>query len=388
MNTSIVTLTIENKTVILVKTAHVSAQSVLDVKETIENYKPSTVCVELDAQRAKAFTEKQSWENVDIISIIKKKQAGFLLTNLILSSYQRKLAKQLDISVGAEMLQAIESAKETGARVKYIDRNIQITFMRIWRSLGFWEKAKLLTALISSMFLDEEITEEKLEELKQSDMIELALKEVGGKFPSIKKGLVDERDQYMAQSIKQAPGDVIVAVIGAAHAPGIIRELNHTHSLSQLDKIPERTWVSKAAGWFIPVSILALILITFSFDSSIGLRQIMTWIILNGGLSALGTALVLGHPLSILTAFVAAPISSLSPLLAAGWFAGTVEAIVRKPMVSDLERISEDVHTLKGFMSNRFLHVLLVVMSANLFSTLGTILSTMEIFRNFFETIF
>ena len=139
MNESIVTLTLENKTVILVKTAHVSAQSVLDVKETIENIKPATVCIELDAQRAKAFTEKQSWENVDIISIIKKKQAGFLLTNLILSSYQRKLAKQLDISVGAEMMQAISSAKEIGARVKYIDRNIQTTFMRIWRSLGLWE---------------------------------------------------------------------------------------------------------------------------------------------------------------------------------------------------------------------------------------------------------
>lgn len=388
MNESVITLTIENKTIILVKTAHVSAQSVLDVKETIENFKPATVCIELDAQRAKAFTEKQSWENVDIISIIKKKQAGFLFTNLILSSYQRKLAKQLDISVGAEMMQAIQSAKDTGARIRYIDRNIQTTFMRIWRSLGLWEKSKLLTALISSMFMEEEITEAKLEELKQSDMIELALKEVGGKFPSIKKGLVDERDQYMAQSIKQTPGDVIVAVIGAAHAPGIIRELNHTNSLSELDKVPDRTWLSKASGWLIPALILLLILITFSFDSSIGIRQVMIWIVLNGGLSALGTALVLGHPLSILTAFVAAPISSLSPLLAAGWFAGTVEAIMRKPMVSDLERIHEDVHTLKGFMSNRFLHALLVVMSANLFSTLGTILSTMEIFKNFFETIF
>lgn len=388
MNESIVTLTLENKTVILVKTAHVSAQSVLDVKQTIEDIKPATVCIELDAQRAKAFTEKQSWENVDIISVIKKKQAGFLLTNLILSSYQRKLAKQLDISVGAEMMQAITSAKEIGARVKYIDRNIQTTFMRIWRSLGLWEKAKLLTALISSMFSEEEITEAKLEELKQSDMIELALKEVGGKFPSIKKGLVDERDQYMAQSIKQAPGDVVVAIIGAAHAPGIIRELNHTHSFAELDKVPEGTWLSKASGWLIPALILVLILITFSFDSSIGIRQVVTWILLTSSLSALGTALVLGHPLSILTAFVTAPIGTLSPLLAVGWFAGIVEAIVRKPMVSDLERISEDVHTVKGFMSNRFLHVLLVVMSANLFSSIGTILSTMEIFRNFFETIF
>lgn len=388
MNESVITITLENKTVVLVKTAHVSAQSVLDVKETIEHLRPSTVCVELDAQRAKAFTEKQSWDNVDIITIIKRKQAGYLLTNLILSSYQRKIARQLDIAVGAEMLQAFQSAKDIGAHIRTIDRNIQTTFIRIWRSLRFWEKIKLMSALLTSLFVEEKITEEKLEELKQSDMIESALKEVGGKFPSIKTGLVDERDKYMAQSIKQAPGDLVVAVVGAAHAPGILREIHNTNSLVQLDKIPEKTWFSKISGWLIPTLILLLILITFSFDSSIGVRQIMTWIILNGGLSALGTALVLGHPLSILTAFLAAPISSLSPLLAAGWFAGIVEAIMRKPKVSDLERISEDINSVRGFMSNRFLHVLLVVMSANLFSSLGTILSTMEIFKNFFETVF
>ncbi len=388
MSESVITVTIENKTIILIKTAHVSAQSVLDVKETIENIKPNTVCVELDAQRAKAFTEKQNMDNVDIITIIRQKQAGYLLTNLILSSYQRKIAKQLDISVGAEMLQALESAKEVGAHIRYIDRNIQTTFMRIWRCLGFWEKMKLISALITSMFVEEKITEAKLEELKQSDMIELALKEVGGKFPSIKTGLVDERDRYMAQNIKNSFGNVVVAVIGAAHAPGILRELNNENSLMELDRIPEKTFLSKVSGWLIPALILTLILITFSFDSSIGMRQIMIWIIFNGGLSALGTALVLGHPLSILTAFLAAPISSLSPLLAAGWFAGLVEAIMRKPKVSDLQRISEDINSLRGFMKNRFLHVLLVVMSANIFSSIGTILSTMEIFKNFFETIF
>ena len=387
MNSSVSKIELENKTIYLVKTAHISAQSVEDVKNTIQEVTPSTVCIELDAQRARSFSQNDQWEKTDIISIIKKKQIGLLISNLILSSYQKKMAKQLNISVGAEMIEAMNQAKNVSARISYIDRDIQITFKRIYRLLTFSQKFKLLIGLFSSLFDEEKITDEQLENLKQSDMIDSALSEMGKSFPIIKQVLVDERDQYMAQKIKQAIGSVIVAVVGAAHAPGIQKHLLTEHSLKDLEVIPEKRFSSKIIGWLIPIVILAAILISFSFDSDLGLRQIQTWILFNGVLSAIGTALVLGHPLSILTAFIAAPISSLSPLLAAGWFAGIVEAIMRKPTVKDFQTVGEDINSLKGFYRNKVLRVLLVVIMANLFSSIGTLLSSMEIFKSLFEQL-
>lgn len=387
MNPSVSKIELENKTIYLVKTAHISAQSVEDVINTIQEVTPSTVCVELDAQRARSFTQNTQWEKTDIISIIKKKQVGLLLSNLILSSYQKKMAKQLNISVGAEMIEAMNQAKNVSARLLYIDRDVQITFKRIYRLLTFSQKFKLLIGLVSSLFNEEKITDEQLENLKQADMIDSALSEMGKSFPVIKQVLVDERDQYMAQKIRQASGSVIVAVVGAAHAPGIEKHLFTERTLKDLEVIPEKRFSSKIVGWLIPMIIIAAILVSFSFDSDLGLRQIQTWILFNGVLSALGTALVLGHPLSILTAFVAAPISSLSPLLAAGWFAGMVEAIVRKPTVKDFQTVSEDINSIKGFYRNKVLRVLLVVMMANLFSSIGTLLSSMEIFKSLLEQL-
>lgn len=387
MNYSVSKIELEHKTIYLVKTAHISAQSVEDVKNTIQEVTPSTVCIELDAQRARSFSQNDQWEKTDIISIIKKRQIGLLISNLILSSYQKKMAKQLNISVGAEMIEAMNQAKNVSARISYIDRDIQITFKRIYRLLTFSQKFKLLVSLFSSLFDEEKITDEQLETLKQSDMIDSALSEMGKSFPIIKQVLVDERDQYMAQKIRQASGSVIVAVVGAAHAPGIQKHLLTEHSLKYLEVIPEKRFSSKIIGWLIPIVILAAILISFSFDSNLGLRQIQTWILFNGVLSAIGTALVLGHPLSILTAFIAAPISSLSPLLAAGWFAGIVEAIMRKPTVKDFQTVSEDINSLKGFYRNKVLRVLLVVIMANLFSSIGTLLSSMEIFKSLFEQL-
>jgi len=387
MNSSISIHQLPGKTIYLVKTAHVSAQSVLDVQTTIETVKPNSVCVELDSNRAAQLSQKQTWQNTDIVSIIKKKQTGLLLTSLILSSYQRKIAKQLDINVGAEMIQAMESSRLIQARIYYIDRSIQITFTRLWRSLRWLEKMKILTSLIMSLFTEEKISDEQLEKMKQSDMIETALQQVGQQFPSIKKVLVDERDQYMAEKIKQANGPIVVAVVGAAHAPGIEKALFTDHSDHQLEEIPPKKWYSKYIGWIIPIGIVLAIALTFSLDSEVGLKQIQTWILVNGVLSAIGTALVLAHPLTILTALLVAPISSLSPLLAAGWFAGFTEAIIKKPTVADFEAINNDMNTLKGFFKNRVLRILLIVIMANLFSSIGTFISSLEIFKSFFETL-
>lgn len=387
MSTSIEAITLSNKTVVLVKTAHVSLASVEDVKTAITEYNPDVVCIELDAKRAESMLNPTQWEKTNIVTIIKNKQTFFLLANLILSDYQKKIAKNLDVPLGAEMSTAISLAQEKRIRMEYIDRPIQITFTRVWRLLSFKEKLNLIVELILSLFTQEEITPEQLEELKQADMIEQALSQIQDKYSTIKRVLIDERDQYMATKIKMINAPVVVAVIGAAHAEGLKRALFENHNISELEYIPKKKPISKVIGWIIPIGILLIILATFSLDANVGWQQVKTWVLLNGTLSAIGTALVFAHPLTILTAFVVAPISSLSPLLAAGWFAGLVEATISKPTVKDLNNVSEDFKHIKSALKNRFIKILLVVIMANIFSSIATFMSSFKIIQSFIQSL-
>ena len=210
----------KQREVILVGTAHVSPKSAELVKEIIDEERPDVVCIELDPARFAALQNKEKYQNTDIVKIIKDGKAGFFFANLLLSSYQRRLAEQLKIQSGQDMLQGIESANETGAQIVLADRDIQTTFKRIWQKAKWTEKLKLITSIVMSVFDDEEITEDALEELKQEDLLTAALSEMGSEFAGVKTVLVDERDQYLAEKIRTAPGKKIVAVLGAEHVPG------------------------------------------------------------------------------------------------------------------------------------------------------------------------
>lgn len=378
---------LNDKEYILIGTAHVSKSSAELVKEVIESEKPDAVCIELDEGRYKSITDGNKWKDMDIFQVIKDKKASLLLMNLAISSFQRRMAKQFDIHPGQEMIQGIESAKDTGARLVLADRNIQITFSRIWGNVGFKGKAMLLTQVVASIFSRETITEEELEKMKSQDMIDSMLQEFTEAFPKLKTPLIDERDQYLAQKIKDAPGDKIVAVLGAAHVPGITKEIEKEHDLKELTKLPPKSKASKMIGWSIPVLILAVILYTFIANPSAGLQQTISWFLWNGTLSAIGTAIAFGHPLAIITAFIAAPITSLTPLLAAGWFAGIVQAYFRRPNVRDFETLAEDVFHVKGFWHNKVTRVLLVVILANLGSSIGTFVGGADVIRLFFKHI-
>lgn len=378
---------LNDKEYILIGTAHVSKSSAELVKEVIESEKPDAVCIELDEGRYKSITDGNKWKDMDIFQVIKDKKASLLLMNLAISSFQRRMAKQFDIHPGQEMIQGIESAKDAGARLVLADRNIQITFSRIWGNVGFKGKAMLLTQVVASIFSRETITEEELEKMKSQDMIDSMLQEFTEAFPKLKTPLIDERDQYLAQKIKDAPGDKIVAVLGAAHVPGITKEIEKEHDLQELTKLPPKSKAPKMIGWSIPVLILAVILYTFIANPSAGLQQTISWFLWNGTLSAIGTAIAFGHPLAIITAFIAAPITSLTPLLAAGWFAGIVQAYFRRPNVRDFETLAEDVFHVKGFWHNKVTRVLLVVILANLGSSIGTFVGGADVIRLFFKHI-
>lgn len=380
-------LQVDNKKVIIVGTAHISKKSVDEVKEVIEQEKPDSVCVELCKSRYESIFNKDRWANMDVIKIIKNKKALSFLLNLIISSYQKKMAKRLGVNAGQEMVQAIESAREKDAEIVLADRNIETTFSRILANISFWDKLKLLSQFLFSMFSDETISEEDLDELKSQDMLNSALNEMTKRMPKLKVPLVDERDKYLAQKIKDAPGEKVVAVLGAAHVPGVKREIYNNNDLRELRKVPSKKNIGKIVGWAIPIIVVILIASTFIMNRDAGMKQVISWILWNGSLSALGAAFAFGHPLSILTALIAAPISSLNPLLAAGWFAGLVEVLLRRPTVKDFESLSEDILTVKGFWNNKVTRTLLVVVLANLGSVAGTMISGTDIIRLFIKSL-
>lgn len=386
-NKNITRVTLEDKEFIIIGTAHVSLRSAEQVKEVIEYEKPDSVCVELDEQRYQTITEGTKWKDTDIFKIIKENKATLLLINLVISSFQKRIANQFGIKAGQEMIQGINSAKEIGADLVLADRNIQITFARIWNNVGFWGKVRLIKEIIFSIFDDESISEEDLEKMKSQDMLNSILNDFTEIFPKLKVPLVDERDQYLAQKIKEAPGNKIVAVLGAAHVPGVTEEIKKEHDLTKLTYLPPKSKTSKIFMWAIPLVFVLLIAYTFMQNPSVGVQQSMSWVLWTGSFAAIGAALAFGHPLSILTAFVVAPITTLHPLLAAGWFAGLAQAYIRRPNVGDFENLTEDIFSLKGFWNNKVTRILLIVTTTNLGGTMGTLIGGADVIRLFLQNI-
>ncbi len=373
----------EDKELILIATAHVSKQSAELVKQVIEEERPDSVCIELDEQRYENIQNPKAWENTDIIKIIKQKKIGFLIANLILSSYQKRMAKKLNTSVGGEMIQGMESAKEIGATLVLADRSIQTTFLRIWRKMRFLEKMKLFVTLLFSSDEDEnEITKEDVENLLKEDMLETALTSMREQFPKVGEILLSERDQYLANKIKNAPGKKVVAILGGAHVPGIKKEIFKEQNMEEISVVPPKSRFSKVAGWIIPALITGLLVYSFVLNIHDGLRQLSAWVLWTGALAALFTTFSLAHPLSILTSFLAAPITTLHPLLACGWFAGLVEATLKKPTVKDVENIPTDIYSIKGIFKNRFLKIILVIVMSNIGGTIGTFIAGTDLIRN------
>jgi pheromone shutdown-related protein TraB len=379
-------LNYNNKEIYLLGTAHISQTSVKEVKDLIDTVLPDSVCIELDKQRYESISNEKKWQNTKVLDIVKSKKAGMFLVNIVLSNYQKKLAEQFNINPGAEMMQGIKLAKDYNANLVLADRNIQTTFSRIWRYSSLWEKAKIITSLLYSIIDSEEISEEELEELKSGDMLSSALSELGNSFKGINKYLLEERNEYLANKIKNAKGETVVAILGAAHVPGVKEEIFKEQNMSELSSLPKKSDIGKIFAWLIPIALLIMIIATLSVNLESGFEQIKTWILWNGTLSAIGTFIAGGHILSVLTAFIAAPISSLSPLLAAGWFAGITETLIRKPKVSDFENLNEDLTSFRKARKNRIMKVLLVVVFANIGSVIGTILGGLNIIDLFIQT--
>lgn len=361
---------------ILIGTAHISRESVDTVTCTIEKEQPDCVCVELDEQRYQALRDRNRWEKLNIIQIVKNGQVPFLMANLALASFQKRMGLQTGVKPGEELAAAAQTAEEHNIKVVLVDRNIRTTLLRAWRKTGLWKKMNLVATLIAGMFENTELDEQELANLRQSDNLSAMLEEMGDLLPAAKTILVDERDAWMSYYIQQAPGDKIIAVVGAAHIPGIKRCLQQPVSASEIEEmgiVPPKPTISKVLPWLIPGIVLAMFGIGFFFgDRSRLLDAATAWVVANGTLSALGAIIAFGHPLTIISAFVAAPLTSLNPTIGAGMVTGLVQSFVAPPTVKDMESVADDIATLSGWWHNRVTRVLLVFFLSSLGSAIGT----------------
>jgi len=364
---------LDGKKILLIGTAHISQSSVDEVNTVINQVKPDTVCIELCSSRYQAMLAKDQWKNMDIFKVIREGKSFLLFANLIMTAFQKRLGSRLGVKPGSEMFEAANVAEKLNSELVLADRDVKITLQRTWRGMRFWGKMKVLGQLLASLFIREEISKEEIEKLKESDALSEAMKMLAEQSPEMKRILIDERDQYMAEKIRQSMGKLIVAVVGAGHVKGLTAELENKHNLADLESVPPTGKAVAWLKWGIPALIIALIVYGFfTVDTDVSIEMIQRWVLINGTLSALGTAAAFGHPITIAVAFIAAPFTSLNPTIAAGWVAGLVEALLRKPQVRDFENLADDITHLRGFWQNNITRILLVVIFANLGSAIGT----------------
>lgn len=364
---------LDGKKIFLIGTAHISQSSVDEVNTVINQVNPDTVCIELCSSRYQAMLAKDQWKNMDIFKVIREGKSFLLFANLIMTAFQKRLGSRLGVKPGSEMFEAANVAEKLNSELVLADRDVKITLQRTWRGMKFWGKMKVLGQLLASLFIREEISKEEIEKLKESDALSEAMKMLAEQSPEMKQVLIDERDQYMAEKIRQSVGKLVVAVVGAGHVKGLTAELENKHNLAELESVPPTGKAVFWLKWGIPSLIIALIVYGFfTVDTDVSIEMIQRWVLINGTLSALGTAAAFGHPITIAVAFIAAPFTSLNPTIAAGWVAGLVEALLRKPQVRDFENLADDITHLKGFWQNNITRILLVVIFANLGSAIGT----------------
>jgi len=377
-----------DKILLIIGTAHISQQSTDLVEQVIEQEKPDEVCIELDEKRYMSLAQKQQWENLDLKQVIRNKQLSTLLVNLVLSSYQKKLGGQLGIMPGTELLKAAQIAEKNNIRVELCDRDVRVTLRRAWHATSFWKKGYLLTSLFASLFDTTELDEEKLAELRKKDVLSELMNEIGSAMPDTKKALIDERDIYMAEKIKAVQGKRVVAVVGAGHMEGIARVIMTDNSalLEELDRIPpvSRGW--KIVGWSIPAAIiLAIVLIGIQKGAGAAGANLGYWILANGIPCAIGAVLAWAHPVTILSAFAAAPITSLTPVIGAGYVTAFVQVLNRPPVVREFETVGSDILTMAKWWRNKLLRIFLVFILTGIGSMIGTWVGGYKIFTNLFS---
>lgn len=384
-------ITVDECELSILGTAHVSKVSADTVQELIDTGEFDAVAVELCNSRYKAIAHPDSIAKMDLFQVIKHGQASMVAASLALGAFQQRMAEQLGVEPGAEMRVAIKNAQAKNLPVLLIDREIGITLKRIYHNVPWWQRFSLFAGLIASIISREQVSESEIEKLKEGDVLESAFTQFAENAKDLYHPLINERDQYMSarllQEIKDNGYRHVLAVVGAGHMHGMQQQLEQNQIdqpkelIMQLDTIPKGSNWIKYLPWLIVMLIITGFVIGFIRSPEIGTAMLIDWILINGILSALGTAIAFGHPLTIMTAFIAAPITSLNPTIGAGMVVAVVEAYIRKPKVGDFNRLRSDTTNLKGWWNNRVTRILLVFLLSTFGSAVGTYVAGFRIFE-------
>lgn len=370
-------------TVTLLGTAHVSRSSAEQVEAELDSLDYEVVAIELCPSRYEALTQPDRLAELDLMQVIRQGKAAMVMANLAMAAYQQRLGEQLGIEPGAEMRMAVDQADRHGLPIALIDREIGVTLNRTARGLSWWRRAALFSGLIGSLISREEVSEEDIEHLKEGDVVETTFAEFAHDRNDLYEPLIAERDRYMAAKLREAasehPGKKILAVIGAGHLKGIERHLGDTddpaHTLRQLETVPAKSRWPKLIPWLIVALVFTGFYIGFTRNPDLGWQLVRDWVLINGGLSAFGALIAAAHPLTIVTAFLAAPLTSLNPTIGAGMVTAAAELWLRKPRVGDFSRLRKDTTALRGWWHNRVSRTLLVFLFSTLGSAIGTYLA-------------
>ncbi len=375
--------------VTLLGTAHVSRASAETVARLLDSDDYDAVAVELCPSRYNALINPDALAKMDLLKVVREGRVLMVMASLALGAYQQRLAEQFGIEPGAEQREAIRIARDSHRPLLLIDREISVTLKRVAGNLAWWKRFGLFAGLIGAIVSREEVSEAEIEHLKEGDILETTFAEFAENRQDLYLPLIDERDRYMAarllQEIEEQGHANLLAVVGAGHLNGIARYLENPPEapaglIAQLDRLPRPSRWPKLIPWFIVALVLTGFVIGFRRNPGLGWELVLDWILINGGLSALGALIAAAHPLTVLTAFVAAPITSLNPTVGAGMVTAAAEIFLRKPTVADFSRLRNDTTSLRGWWRNRVSRTLLIFFLSTLGSAVGTYVAGFRIF--------
>jgi pheromone shutdown-related protein TraB len=376
----------------LLGTAHVSRASAEKVKALLATDQYDAVAVELCPSRYHAIIDPDALTRMDLFQVLRTGKASMVIASLALGAYQQRMAEQFGIEPGAEMREAVANARERRPPVLLIDRELGVTLKRTYRNVPWWRRLTLLSGLLASVVSREKVTEEEVERLKEGDVLESAFAQFADQARELYSPLIEERDRYMAArlqgEIARTGSRRILAIVGAGHMRGIEGYLTQQPApsadeieatISELEQLPPASRWPKLIPWLIVALILFGFALGFRRGAGLGWQLVADWVLINGSLSALGALVAAAHPLTILTAFVAAPLTSLNPMVGAGMVTAAVEVYLRRPSVGDFGRLRRDTTHWKGWWRNRVARTLMVFILSTVGSALGTYLAGIRI---------
>jgi len=388
------------KSITVLGTAHVSKTSADKVQELLATGDYDGVAIELCSSRYKSMIDPDSLAKMDLFQVFKEGKASMVIASLALGAYQQKMADEFGIEPGAEMRMAIEQAEKMDADIHLIDREVGTTLKRVYNNVPWWKRMGIVGGLLGSVVTNEKVSEDEIERLKEGDILETTFAQFAEQEQALFAPLIDERDQYMAarleQIVSRSENKSILAVVGAGHLKGVESYLAkdgqinspeelHSHAqetIDRLDALPEKSRWPKIIPWLIVAILLAGFATGFSKSTDLGIQLIIYWVVINGSLSALGAAIAKGHPLTIIGAFIAAPLTSLNPTIGAGMVTAAIELYFRKPNVGDFSELRKDTTHISGWWKNKVARTLLVFFFSTIGSAIGTYVAGFKIFES------